>query len=196
MRIRDIHKEALVKQQSIDLLLKYGFEGFSMNRLARACNISVATLYIYYKDKDDLVISIAKEEFNRMAEAMLQNFDPSLSFEEGLRIQWRNRVRYMLANPKTILLLEQLKHSTYYMKIFEPGTDCFRQAMRDFMKKAVKNGEIDRMQPEVFWSLAYAPLYNLIRFELDGRSMGTRPFKLKQAMINQCFERVLRSLKK
>ena len=64
MRTRNTGKEQLVKQKAIKLVVRDGFEGFSMNKLARACGISVATLYIYYKDKDDLIIRVALEEAN------------------------------------------------------------------------------------------------------------------------------------
>jgi TetR/AcrR family transcriptional repressor of multidrug resistance operon len=67
-------------------------EGFSMNKLARACKISVATLYIYYKDRDDLIINIAFEE--RQIDSRRFDQKPSTrkpAFEDGLRIQWQNR---------------------------------------------------------------------------------------------------------
>ena len=62
MRTRDNNKVELVKKTAIELMVKDGLEGFSMNKLARACNISVATLYIYYKDRDDLIVNIAVDD--------------------------------------------------------------------------------------------------------------------------------------
>ncbi|WP_245895661.1 TetR/AcrR family transcriptional regulator [Flavobacterium album] len=61
MRTRNADKEELVKQKAIELLVKEGFQGFSMNKLAKASGISVATLYIYYQDKDDLIKQIGIE---------------------------------------------------------------------------------------------------------------------------------------
>ena len=46
MRTRNTCKEQLVKEKAVELLVSDGLEGFSMNKLARACDISVATLYI------------------------------------------------------------------------------------------------------------------------------------------------------
>ena len=47
MRTRDTDKEQLVKQKAIELLVNDGLDGFSMNKLAKACDIAVATLDIY-----------------------------------------------------------------------------------------------------------------------------------------------------
>jgi TetR/AcrR family transcriptional repressor of multidrug resistance operon len=68
MRTRNIDKQQLVKQKAIELLVKDGFEGFSINKLAKACGISVATLYIYYKDRDDLILRIGIEEAERFTQ--------------------------------------------------------------------------------------------------------------------------------
>src|SRR3954468_5932658 len=113
MRVRNIDKEQLVKQKAIQMLVADGFEGFSVNKLAKACGISVATLYIYYKDKDDLITRIAMEEAKHMGETSLRDFDPEASFEEGLRVQWKNRAKYTLENPTCVLFFEQLRSSTY-----------------------------------------------------------------------------------
>lgn len=73
MRTRDIEKENLVKKIAVETIAKGGFESFSMNKLAKACGISVATLYIYYKDKDDLLSQLAVEHGRMLAKSMLHN---------------------------------------------------------------------------------------------------------------------------
>jgi AcrR family transcriptional regulator len=196
MRTRNTGKEQLVKQKAIELLVKDGFEGFSMNKLARACNISVATLYIYYKDKKDLIIRIALEEADMMTQSVLKDFNPDMNFEEGLRLQWKNRSDYMLKNPMTNALFEQLRFSTFSDRVFKKVKSNFGNAMGKFMKNAVARGEINPMPMEVYWSVAYAPLYNLIRFHQEGKNMAGKSFVLTQKLIWQTFELTLKGIKK
>ncbi len=80
MRLRSIEKEELVKQKAIELIVKDGLEGFSMNKLAKACQISVGTLYIYYKDRDDLIIKVTVEELKLMEDYIIKDFNPEMSF--------------------------------------------------------------------------------------------------------------------
>jgi TetR/AcrR family transcriptional repressor of multidrug resistance operon len=195
MRRRDRFKQEQVKHQAIHLLVKEGLEGFSVNRLARACGISVATLYIYYKDKDDLIIRIAAEEMQKMQDIFLQNFDPSLSLEEGLRLQWKNRLAYHLNNPEATQLFELLRHSTYRDRVFERAGTTLSDTMRQFMKNAIRRRELAKIPAEVFWSIAFAPLYTLIRFGNEKASMGGRPFTLTPRVIRQTLDHVLKALK-
>ncbi len=196
MRTRDVNKEQMVKEKAMELVVSHGLEGFSMNKLAKACDISVATLYIYYKDKDDLITKIVTEEAHRMNDIVLSNFDPEVSFEDGLRQQWKNRARHMLEHPKAAMFVEVLRNTSYTDTVFTAVTAAFKEKMGRFMKNARANDEIDEMPMEVYWSVAFAPLYNLVRFHNEGRSIGGKKFVLNDKILWQTFDRVLKALKK
>ncbi|WP_025142683.1 TetR/AcrR family transcriptional regulator [Pedobacter jeongneungensis] len=202
MRTRDINKELLVKQKAIETIVKYGLEGFTINKLAKACGISVGTPYVYYKDKDDLIVKIVMEEGARMEEAMLLDFDPEASLEDGLRIQWRNRFNYMIENPMLGQFFDQINSSTYqdqFLKMFngEEGNlmSLFKKDITTFIHNVVKRGEMDEMPFEVYWSVAYSPLYSLLRFHHRGKSIGGKPFQITDEILWAAFDRVVKALK-
>ncbi|RVU01515.1 TetR/AcrR family transcriptional regulator [Mucilaginibacter limnophilus] len=196
MRNRDADKQQLVKQKAIELLVKDGFEGFSVNKLAKACGISVATIYIYYKDKDDLIVQVAIEEATRLTNEILADFNPELPFAEGIRQQWRSRTKQLLENPMSAVFFEQLRSSTYQDKVHGSIVSQFKDAMGKFMHNAIERGEIDPLPLEVYWSVAYAPMYNLIRFHNEGKSIAGRNFKLTEEIMSQTCELVIKALKK
>jgi AcrR family transcriptional regulator len=195
MRIRDENKEQIVKQKALELLVSQGFEGFSMQKLARAANVSPATLYIYYKDKEDLIMSIGREIGEKLNQEIFKGFDPNLSFAEGLRVQWRNRANFMLSHQLEMVFYEQIKNSTFREAIAENIVSEFKEKMTIFGKNAIERGELKPMPVEVFWSVAFAPLYNLIRFDSDGKSIGGAPFALSEEIMWQTFDLVLKALK-
>lgn len=195
MRTRDENKEQLVRQKALEILVKEGFDGFSMHKLAKAAAVSPATLYIYYKDKDDLIVKIGIEEGLKMKTAALKDFDPEMHFEEGLRLQWKNRSEYWLNNRLSYELFELLRQSPYKEKIFESIFIGFKETMKAFVVNAVKRGELKAMPVEVYWSMAFAPLNNLIRFHIEGRSLGNMPFTFSEDMMWQTFDLVIKALK-
>ncbi|RYZ91689.1 MAG: TetR/AcrR family transcriptional regulator, partial [Sphingobacteriaceae bacterium] len=178
------------------LLVKDGFEGFSMNKLAKACNISVATLYIYYKDKDDLIVQIAIEEAERFTNEILNGFDQTLSFADGIRQQWKRRAEQLVKNPESARFFDQLRSSTYRDKVHPFIVGQFKEAMGDFMRRAIDNGEINPLPVDIYWSIAYAPLYNLIRFHHEGKGLTGQPFVLTDSILQQTCELVIKALKK
>ena len=195
MRTRNVDKENLVKQKAIELIVKEGLEGFSMNKLAKACKISVATLYIYYKDRDDLIIKIACEEGKLASDIMTNEFDSDAGFEEGLRAQWKTRYKYFTDKPLLNSFFEQLQSSTYQYH-FTEATNDHKDMVSRFVQNAIDRGEIDDLPLEVYWSIAFAPLYTLISFHHKGRGPAGESFKMNDNLLWQTFGLVIKALKK
>ena len=65
MRTRDEAKERAIHQKGLQLIVEEGFDGLSMHKLAKAAGVSPGTIYIYYKDREDLIKQIAAEGFLR-----------------------------------------------------------------------------------------------------------------------------------
>lgn len=196
MRTRDIEKENLVKKIALETIANGGFESFSMNKLAKACSISVATLYIYYKDKDDLLSQLAVEHGKMMGKSMLHNFDPEASFEDGLRQQWKNRYRDLINNPVLGKFNEQLRASVYQDLFLSTLMEDALGKFKRFNDNIISRGEVKEMPFEVYWSVAFAPLYALIKFSNEGQSLAGKPFSLTDEMLWEAFDLVVKGLKK
>jgi AcrR family transcriptional regulator len=195
MRYRDIHKENLVKSMAIELIVKEGLEGFSMNKLAKACKISVNTLYIYYRDRDDLIVTIAREEGKRMSDTLLGKFDPNASFEDGLRVQWTIRFDYLKDKPLLRSFFDQLQSSTYQEQIADSLNDLTGAATL-FMKNVIARGEMVDVPAEVYWSVALAPLYSLINFHHKQRGLNGSAFKADEKILWKTFDLVVKALRR
>jgi TetR/AcrR family transcriptional repressor of multidrug resistance operon len=194
MRIRDDNKIQAIREKAIDLIVAQGFDGFSMQKLAKAANVSPATLYIYYKDREDLIMQIWVESFKKMADISLKNFDPNMSFSEGLRVQWMNRAKYCMKHPEQMQFMEQLRHSPLQVKAIEVMGAEFKKAMRTFVHNAIKRKELVKLQVEVYWSIAFAPLYNLIKFHFEGKNMGGDKFALTEKTLEETLKLVIKAL--
>ncbi len=194
MRTRDVNKEEQVKQRAIEMLVRQGIEGFAMNRLAKECGISVATLYIYYTDKEDLIKKIGIEIGQNFFANMLKDFSAEMHFAEGLRKQWQNRSDFMMKNLNEVACFEVLQNSSYSEYIVHESIKDFKDVMKAFFQNAVQRKEMTPVSKEVFWSMAYGPLYTLLRFHQKGKSIGGAPFKLTKKTQDEAFELVIKAL--
>ena len=195
MRARDQNKELSIREQALQMIVKHGFDGLSMQKLARAAGVSPATIYIYFKDREDLIIQLCTEESRKMAEATLRNFDPSMSFSEGLKVQWMNRAKYCMANPDKMHFLEQIRHSPLQEKAAQVMGSNFKNIMSAFVHNAIKRKELVKVPLEVYWSVAFAPLYTLVQFHIRGTSVGGIKFKFSEKIMLETLALVLKALK-
>ena len=195
MRLRDEHKERVIREKALQMMVKEGLEGFSMQKLAKAADVSPATIYIYFKDKEDLVTQLCKDAGKKMMDITFKNFDPSMSFSEGLKVQWINRANYCMKFPDQMHFLEQLRHSPYGEKVSEMMGESFKKIMGDFVANAIRKKQLVKVPVEVYWSIAFAPLYNLVKFHMTGKSIGGRKFILSDRILKETIELVIKALK-
>ena len=196
MRPRDEIKEQSIRLKAIETIVKEGFDGLSMQKLAKEAGVSPATIYIYFKDKDDLITQIITEEAHKMSAAILEDFDPDMAFEAGLRKQWENRSKYFLSNPLKMQFLELVRNSPALEENYRMDQK-FLDAMRAFTHNAIERKELIKLPLEVFWSMAYAPLYQLIKFHLSPGMMGPSKgnFILDEKAREQALQLVIKALR-
>lgn len=184
----------LIREKAIVMVVNHGFDGLSMHKLAREAGVSVATIYIYFKDREDLLQQLYKEETKKMSDATLVGFDPECHFDEGLKVQWLNRMKYCLANPDSMSFIEQVKHSPLIDRSVIDRT--FIDAMSKFVQTAIDRNELIPLPMEIYWSIAFAPLYQLLKFHISPSSMpGRPPFKFDEEKIDLALQLVLKALK-
>jgi len=195
MRTRDPAKERAIRDAALEMVVAEGFDGLSMQKLASAAGVSPATIYIYFEDRDDLILQLYAEESARMAEVTLAGFDPEMPFDEGLRVQWTNRARYCLENPRQMHFCEQVRFSPLQARA-EKIKSPFAKVMRAFVENAIRRRELVDVPVEVYWSIAFAPLYQLVKYHMHGRGLpGSGPFALDEKILDQTLKLVLKALK-
>lgn len=195
MRTRDENKEQAIRKKAIGMIVREGLDGFSMQKLAKAAKVSPATLYIYYKDREDLIMRIAIDITNDLLEASIKGFDPDMNFEEGMKVQWKNRAEFFLKHPVEMEFIEHIRYSPMYQRLSGSIRSTFKEAMGKFVHNAIKKRELTKLPFEIYWSVAFAPLYQLIKFHTQGRSYANENFVLNEKMMMQTLKIVLKGLK-
>jgi hypothetical protein len=71
----------------------------------------------------------------------------------------------------------------------------FKGIVGRFMENVVARGEIDDMPFEVYWSVAFSPLYALVKFHMEGTSIGGKPFTMTDEILWKTFDLVVKGLK-
>jgi AcrR family transcriptional regulator len=195
MRVRDESKVEAIYQQALKMIVDEGFDGLSMQKLARAAGVSPATIYIYFKDRDDLLMQLYQMEADKYFAYILQGFDPEMDFATGMSVQWKNRAQYIVDHPDKAHFMEHFKYTPLHKKCVPFRRNSFTETMQRFVTKAIANNELVKMPMEVYWSVAFAPLFNLVQWHKAGRSIGGQPFSLTDEMLQQTLALVLKALR-
>jgi TetR/AcrR family transcriptional regulator, multidrug resistance operon repressor len=171
MRPKNLDKEQAIRTIALQIIAEEGLENLTMQKLAAAAGISPRTIYIKYKDKDDLLVKLYVEEvLGNYEAAILQGFDPEINFAEGVKKLWLNAFGYFKNNRHAFALMQYGKSSPLLNKAYQEMNikegDFFAPVLR-FLELNVAKGVIKEFPHQVQRALVFAPALDLINEYFD-----------------------------
>ncbi|MDT8271975.1 MAG: TetR/AcrR family transcriptional regulator [Desulfomonilia bacterium] len=197
------HREKQRRRKSIldtarDLLFKKGIDATTMNQIARNAELSVGTLYLYFKNKEDLYAALQEEGLDILfenikavhekelppGEKLMEMALEYLDFSEKHRTYYEI-INYFLASPKVVFPVH-LKE-----RIDEHG-DRILSLVEGVVKDLVENDSLDertlRRKSIFYWS----NLHGMLQFrKLQNTILKREPFREFYLSIVSCVLQVL-----
>ena len=154
-----------------------GFEGASVDEIARVAGVSKATLYSYFPDKRLLFIEVANIECTVMAERALELIQECAPPREVLTIAARHIVPFLLSDfaqqTFRICLAERDRFPELARAFYASGPEMGRKRLTDYMAKAAARGELKiddlDLAAEQFSELCKAKLWTRAVFGIQTR---------------------------
>lgn len=92
-------RKEVIKKAAKELFLTKGFEATSMRNIAQLAEYSVGTIYLYFKDKNDLLLTLHNDAFGNMMNELLSN-EPKETAFENLEALGYNYIKFGFENPE------------------------------------------------------------------------------------------------
>ena len=94
-----------------------------MVSIAGMVGISVSTLYVYYKSKEELITSLYLDIFTKRIEISKKESGTKEPFKIRLKRKWLSSVNFGINNRKELNFIKQIKQSIYYDDILKQIKD-------------------------------------------------------------------------
>jgi len=179
MRIKDIQKQEAIIGATIDLVNEIGFVSSSVSKIAKKANVSPATIYVYYKNKEDLLVSTYIDIKKKISLAFLKNFDESEPFRDIFKKLWVNGFEFVKGNVSLYQYSEQFSNSPYsdlvnhkeLEKHFEPIIKVLQKGIEE---KVIKDVPFDILATFIFYPIMILSNPKMCRtLELNNEIIGT-----------------------
>lgn len=127
------------------VFMKDGYEGASVDDIARAAEVSKATLYSYFPDKRQLFAEVARGECQRQADAALDILDHRAAPEQVLRDIATAIVGFFSSdfgiNVFRICVAESDRFPDLGRQFYETGPALIRDRIADYFRDATARQE-------------------------------------------------------
>ncbi|ABA80030.1 TetR family transcriptional regulator [Rhodobacter sphaeroides] len=179
------------------IFLRDGFEGASVDDIARAAGVSKATLYSYFPDKRLLFLEVAKAECLRQSEEAVALITADLAPRAVLTLAATRIVAFVLSDfgirTYRICVAEADRFPELGHEFYESGPALVRQRIVDYLAQAVGRGElaIDDLElaADQFAELCKADLFNRIVFGVGNSVSEAERQKVAQGAVEMFLAR-------
>ncbi|MBN1550866.1 TetR/AcrR family transcriptional regulator [bacterium] len=119
-RIWDAAKKQTIVQAVIRVLTEHGFERITMDRVAAEAGIAKGTLYLYFKDKDELLAAVLEFSLEPLVRKLDELIQSDLPPDRKIEYIAQRYLKYFEENRDfyRILLLERVRRS-YHCHVAE-----------------------------------------------------------------------------
>lgn len=158
MRVKDDKKQEALFRATIKVVNEIGFAASSVSKIAGEAGVSPATLYVYYKNKEDLIVSTYLEIKRDMGAVALQSVDEKDPVRDILHQVWRNIFSYVSANREEFRFTEQFANSPYRELVNKEEVEqsflpLIRTVQRGIDEKILKNVSFDILAAFMFFPI-------------------------------------------
>ncbi|MCK3658229.1 TetR family transcriptional regulator [Pasteurellaceae bacterium Pebbles2] len=141
------------------IMAREGFHHLSMHKIAKEAKVSPGTIYLYFKNKDELLEQFARRTFNAFLCVIAKNADETLSFFEQYRQMWWNVWHYLCDNPMVLANVNQYRSLPDFSDICAEAQGTTYWDL--FCQKAQSAGVLCDLPSKILFSLGLATAINL-----------------------------------
>ena len=168
MRPRDPKKVEAIINASIKLVIDLGFSQISISKIAKEAKVSPATIYIYFKNKEDLFIQIFLELKNKIHTASLEGIKEEMTPEESFKSIWSRYMKYNLDHYDYLIYCESFENTQMSSKIDRATFKLFK-FIGNLLEDGIKKKVIKKISLPLMVSFSFFPIITLLKLNNSGQ---------------------------
>lgn len=190
MRIKDEDKVTRIYDAAIKIVNRDGFQGSSMSKIAKEANVSAATIYLYFENKDDMIKKLFLHLKSRMGHSYFQKDLILTAKKETFKSLWFNHYQYIIKNYSEYYFLENFSNSPLIEKIAKENKLDYCPTFESLFQQSKSEDLIQNFNDDLLFSLLFSPINYLVK-----TSKSTKE-KFEADYLDQIFEASWSAVKK
>lgn len=178
-----------VFDSALNLILKRGFHNCSMSKLAKLSEVSVASIYLYFPSKEELMRALHEYVRQNLKDDFLKDYSPQLDIQKRFETLFLNICNAYLNNKAYFVYMDQFALSVGHEAAVQVFADESQKAFMDFHRDGISANELSEIPFELMSVLVYGPINTLMRHHCMGL------VKVNQGMLQVLKESVWQSIK-
>ncbi|MCP4137577.1 MAG: TetR/AcrR family transcriptional regulator [bacterium] len=190
MRIRDDKKYEAISNAAIALINSEGFAATSMSKIAKKAGVSPATIYIYFENKEDLLIKTYMMVKKAFADAILEGIDLNQPVNTVFRTVWFRYYDVINQHLDDFIFTEQFSNSPIVDRIDHEEIESYFKPLIYLIEQGQQENLIKEMPFDMIVACAFFPVVFLIKSSCKGN------FELNKENLELVYQAAWDAIKK
>lgn len=161
MRPRDEIKQEALFEATVKTVNQTGFAASSVAKIAKEAGISPATLYVYHKNKEDLLVSTYVQIKKLMGRAVQQDFFADRPIRDILEQVWQNIFTFVANHPAYFQYMEQFSNSPYSELVNKAEVEGYFEPVIQVIAKGIEQKIIKDVNFDILSAFIFFPIMAL-----------------------------------
>ncbi len=158
MRTKDEIKQEALFEATVKTVNRIGFAASSVSKIAKEAGISPATLYVYHKNKEDLLVATYVRIKSLMGRRIQKDFDDTLPIRDILKFTWMATYDFVMEYPEYFQYMEQFSNSPYSELVDAAKLESYflpliQAVTRGIEQKIIKDVDFDILSAFLFYPI-------------------------------------------
>lgn len=162
MRKKSIEKQKALLNATLTLVNNCGFHDAPMSKIAKLANVSPATIYLYFENKQDLINKLYLETKASFCDYAFNGYNKDLPVKKGFEVIWYNMANYKLTEIKEASFLSQCDNTPMIDEEVRQKGINHLQPLIDLWEKGKSEGIIKDVSPYLLYAYSIYPLSFLV----------------------------------
>lgn len=163
MRIKDEAKIKAIYNATLDLVKEKGLAGITMSDISKAASIATGTLYIYFKNKEELIKELFWECREQSAKEYFAGLDENAPFEERLQQVFRNIVLFKMVRFEVSVFMEQTYHSPFVCTTDLKKKEKALKPLLDLLAEGIASKKIKDFDSETLMTFMFGVIHEVVK---------------------------------
>lgn len=125
------------------LYAEKGFSGTSMRDIAQSASVNLSLIYYYFKNKEDLFLSVLEEGFLEMNKTLQKELEKSQDVVEAIRNFIRGLMNFTFYNKYHFQIMQQeilLHGGSFFRSVIDRHEDSSWKKFEQIIKRGIEDG--------------------------------------------------------
>lgn len=186
---KSIDKRNALISATIELVNNNGFHASAMSKIAKMANVSPATIYLYFENKQDLVNQTYLEVKTKYTDFVFQTYNENTPVKSGFELIWKRIAEFNSNESEYSFFLNQCNNTPMIDEPSRKEGIRHLQPLLDLWQRGKNEGIIKPVSDYILYAYSINPISTLMMAQKQGH------FQLNNDRIEEAFTAAWDSIK-